>query len=48
MNNVLFVDGTTHTISPAQNAAHVDRTMDFDNASIGSGNSNHSTGALQV
>ncbi|XP_011298490.1 KN motif and ankyrin repeat domain-containing protein 2 isoform X2 [Fopius arisanus] len=34
-------------ISPIQNAAHVDRSMDFDNASIGSGNSNNSTGALQ-
>ncbi|XP_063981566.1 KN motif and ankyrin repeat domain-containing protein 2 isoform X2 [Diachasmimorpha longicaudata] len=34
-------------ISPLQNAAHLDRGMDFDNASIGSGNSNHSTGTLQ-
>ncbi|XP_015109672.1 KN motif and ankyrin repeat domain-containing protein 2 isoform X2 [Diachasma alloeum] len=37
----------TSPISPLHNAAHVDRAMDFDNASIGSGNSNHSTGTLQ-
>lgn len=40
-------DGT-NTATPMQNNAQVEHTADFDNASVGSGNSNLSTGALQV
>ncbi|XP_076675793.1 KN motif and ankyrin repeat domain-containing protein 2 kank isoform X1 [Andrena cerasifolii] len=39
-------DGT-NTATPMQNNAQVEHTADFDNASVGSGNSNLSTGALQ-
>ncbi|KAL6265242.1 hypothetical protein P5V15_002024 [Pogonomyrmex californicus] len=39
-------DGTNGTV-PVQNAVQTDQPADSDNASIGSGNSNLSTGALQ-
>ncbi|XP_018362879.1 PREDICTED: KN motif and ankyrin repeat domain-containing protein 2 isoform X1 [Trachymyrmex cornetzi] len=39
-------DGTNGT-APVQNAAQTDQPADSDNASVGSGNSNLSTGALQ-
>ncbi|XP_076177002.1 KN motif and ankyrin repeat domain-containing protein 2 kank isoform X2 [Ptiloglossa arizonensis] len=37
----------TNTATPTQNTAQVEHQGDFDNASVGSGNSNLSTGALQ-
>ncbi|XP_054000411.1 KN motif and ankyrin repeat domain-containing protein 2 isoform X1 [Hylaeus anthracinus] len=39
-------DGT-NTATPTQNTGQVEHQGDFDNASVGSGNSNLSTGALQ-
>ncbi|XP_011348194.1 KN motif and ankyrin repeat domain-containing protein 1 isoform X2 [Ooceraea biroi] len=39
--------GTNGTTAPVQNAAQTDHPADSDNASVGSGNSNLSTGALQ-
>ncbi|KZC04311.1 KN motif and ankyrin repeat domain-containing protein 1, partial [Dufourea novaeangliae] len=39
-------DGT-NAVTPMQNNAQVEHAADFDNASVGSGNSNLSTGALQ-
>lgn len=36
------------TTSPIQNMPHVDLSVDCDTASVGSGNSNLSTGTLQV
>lgn len=47
-NKNISLDGT-NTATPAQNNAQTEHAGgDFDNASVGSGNSNLSTGALQV